>query len=58
MASMDNMEEEEFDSEILPLLIPGGGRPSLIAINNRHTITEEGKVALISCTEEDIQEAA
>ncbi len=58
LATMDNMEEEEFDSDILPQLIPGGGRAPLISISNRHQITEEGKAALVSCGEENLAEAA
>jgi len=58
LASMDNMEEEEFDKDILPQLIPGGGRPALISINNRHRITEAGEAALQACHEEMQGEAA
>ncbi len=53
LASMDNMEEDEFDDEILPQLIPGH-RPPLILIENRHKITKEGEKALADCDSEEM----
>lgn len=41
LSMCDNMENEEFEQEILPQLIPPGKEP-LIVITNKHKITEAG----------------
>jgi Holliday junction resolvasome RuvABC ATP-dependent DNA helicase subunit len=41
-AQLDNMDETEFEAEIIPQLLRNEFHPSLIAISSRHKITDAG----------------
>lgn len=52
LSACDNMEEEEFVSEILPQFQGNEKRPALVVVESRHKITQAGLDVLKQCEEE------